>query len=442
MLRSPSWCRSWPRMTAALAVAVAVASFMPAASSAASVRVPARSAVSNWPALRVPKTVVLDGSRLASTRKTVEAGGLAHTVGLLTAYAKPYLTQGPWSVMDKPELPPSGNKHDYLSEAPYWWPTEPATASNPYGCPYVDKDGDTNPAIYNITDHAEELTLVTAVYYLTLAWYYTGKAQYADRAELDLRTWFINSATRMDPNLNFTQFIPCQVTGRGIGIIDFSQGFTDILDSTAILDAGAPSWTTADHNGMQTWYREFLSCLKTSPNAAQEAAQTNNHGSFFDLQEAGLALATGQKTLAKNIVKAAETKRLNVQLAADGTEPLEITRTRSWHYSIFNLTALTRLAMLGQQVGVNLWKYTTPSGGTLFKSINFLIPAATGAATWQYPEMDFLAYAATDVIHAAADAGDHTAKSAVSKLPPPPGGDLWTLRPAPEQLDPVVVGLG
>ena len=133
----------------------------------------------------------------------------------------------------------------------------------------------------------------------------------------------------------------------------------------------------------------------------------------------------------------AETKRLDVQLAADGTEPLEITRTRSWHYSNFNLTALTRLALIGQHVGVNLWKYTTPSGGSILKSIDFLIPAATGAAAWTYPELNFQAFAANDVIRAAADAGDRTALRALPELSPQPGGDVWLLRPAAEQLDPI-----
>ncbi|KAG8997613.1 hypothetical protein FRB94_007574, partial [Tulasnella sp. JGI-2019a] len=30
--------------------------------------------------------------------------------------------QGPWSVVNKTLLPPSGNIHDYYSLSPYWWP--------------------------------------------------------------------------------------------------------------------------------------------------------------------------------------------------------------------------------------------------------------------------------------------------------------------------------
>ncbi|MFC1431926.1 alginate lyase family protein [Streptacidiphilus sp. N1-3] len=387
----------------------------------------------------VPKTVVLDGNRLALTRLLTKAGvpALRSELKTLTTAADGYLTQGPWSVMDKPQTAPSGDKHDYISEAPYWWPTQPLTASNPWGCPYVQKDGVRNPAIDTITDHAERGQLFNAVYDLTLAWYYTGKPAYAQRAALDLRTWFVDPATRMNPSLNYTQFIPCKVDGRGIGIIDFSQQFTDVLDAAAILDTGAPGWTSADRTGLTTWDSQFLTWMQTTKNGADEAAATNNHGSFFDMQEAALALATGQKSLAKTIVQTAETKRLDVQLAADGSQPLELARTTSYHYSNFNLLALTRLAQIGQHLGVDLWHYRTPSGGNLLKSVDFMVPAATGAAAWTYPELNFQAFSANDVIRAAADQGDLTAIRAVPELSAQPGGDIWLLRPAAEQLDPI-----
>ncbi|WP_194910634.1 alginate lyase family protein [Catenulispora rubra] len=432
--------RTTPRILAALALVTGLLAPSAATASAHSGE-SAHPAQQSSPAHRfqVPATVVLDGYRLALTRELVRVGvpSLQAPLADLRKQADAALTTGPWSVTDKPQLPPSGDKHDYLSQAPYWWPTQPATAANPWGCPYVQRDGVRNPAIDDITDHAERGEMFNAVYDLTLAWYYTGDAAYARRAALDLRTWFVDPATRMNPSLDFTQFIPCAVSGRGIGIIDFSQQFTDLLDAVALLNTGAPGWSAADNAGMTTWNKQFLNWLQTSKNASDEAASTNNHGSFFDMQEAALALATGQPALARSIVVTAETKRLNVQLAANGGLPLELARTRSYHYSTFDLVALTRLAMIGRHVGVDLWHYATPTGGTLFKAVDFVVPAATGQAAWTYPELQFQAFAADDVVHAAADAGDRTARAAVAKLPTPPGGDVWLLRPAPEQLDPI-----
>src|SRR5882757_3289081 len=170
-----------------------------------------------------PNTAALDGKQLARTKIALLAGDRTARAALnnLLAQANAALTKGPWTVVDKPQTPPSGDKHDYLSLAPYWWPSHPQTPDNPLGCPYVEKDGVRNPATDAIPDKPERLTAFSAIYQLSLAWYYTGNAAYAKRAALDLRTWFLDPATRMNPNLNYTQFIPCRVTGRGIGIIDF-----------------------------------------------------------------------------------------------------------------------------------------------------------------------------------------------------------------------------
>jgi hypothetical protein len=386
-----------------------------------------------------PQTVVLDGATLAATRAQLQAGNPALVADLrrLTAGADSALTAGPWSVTDKKQTPPSGSKHDYLSQAPYWWPTKTPTPANPYGCPYVQKDGQRNPAVDRISDHSERGAMFNAVYTLTLAWYYTGNPDYAHRTELDLRTWFTDPATAMNPDLTYAQLVPCSTTVRGEGGIDFSQQFTDVIDATALLDSGAPGWTGGDHSAMTAWYAAFLHWNQTSPQGQAEFRATNNHGSFAAMEEAALAVASGQTALARSITTGVETRLLPGQLKPDGSQPQELARTRSFHYSAFNLLALTRLAMIGHHLGVDLWHYSTPAGGSLFRSVDFLIPAATGAAPWTYPELDFRAYAATDVVHAAAAAGDAHAVTAEPKLPAPPGGDLWALRPAPEQLDPI-----
>ncbi len=186
---------------------------------------------------------------------------------------------------------------------------------------------------------------------------------------------------------------------------------------------------------MTKWNTDFLSWLKNSDFGKQEAAATNNHGTFYDMQLAALAHATGDRSLARRTVLDAASKRIAPQIASDGSQPQELSRTRSWHYSTFTLVAHTRLAAIGRHVGVNLWAYRGPDGQSLFKAVDYLLPAATAATAWPHPELAFHRYAATDVVHAAADAGDTRARRAVPALEAPPGGDLWALRPAAEQLD-------
>src|SRR5882757_10107444 len=234
------------RLTAIVAIATGVIAALPGAASAA-------------PPMPLPRTGTLDSTQLLLTKVRYHLGDPAITVPMRTllSEADEALTAGPWTIAAKTELPPSGDPHDYLSEAPYWWPTQPKTADNPWGCPYIQRDGVRNPAVDDIPDHDIRGTAFDAIYKLSLAWYYTGNRVYAERARLDLRTWFLEPATRMNPNMNFTQFIPCVVDGRGTGIIEFSDALPDVIDAVAILDSGAPSWTAADRAGMTSWFTDF-----------------------------------------------------------------------------------------------------------------------------------------------------------------------------------------
>ncbi|MET7621338.1 alginate lyase family protein [Streptomyces sp. NPDC005408] len=386
---------------------------------------------------RVPKTVVIDGKRLTVAKSRLDHGdpALRKAAKALVVRADGWLGQGPWTVVDKPKPAPGGDVHDYLSQAPYWWPSQPKTPENPWGCPYVQRDGERNPEVDTGTDRPDIGKVVNSVTTLSLAWYYTGKKQYAEHASTILRTWFLDPATRMNPNLNHGQFIPCKYDGRAIGIIDFSQQYTSVLDAIAILDSGAPGWTKSDRTSMRAWNASFLDWLVNSPFGKDESAAKNNHGTFHDMQVAALALATGDKDLARKVVLDARGKRIDPQIAADGSQPQELARTRSWHYSTFDLVAYTRLADIGRQVGVDLWAYRGPQGQSLFKAVDYLLPAATAAAAWPHPELEFYRYAASDIVHAAADGGDAKARAAVPRLETPPGGDLWALRPSAEQLD-------
>ncbi|MCX4992316.1 MULTISPECIES: alginate lyase family protein [unclassified Streptomyces] len=423
------------RLGAVAAAVALVVVFVPAASARpASVVEPAASAHA---VPRIPRTVVLDGGRLQRTRIRLDHGDprLARPLRDLTTRADNWLDQGPWTVVDKPRPAPGGDPHDYLSQAPYWWPSQPATADNPWGCPYVQRDGQRNPEVDTGTDRQDVEKVFDSTYDLALAWYYTGRKRYAEKAAQVLRTWFLDPATRMNPNLDHGQFIPCKYDGRAIGIIDFSQSYTSVLDAIALLDTGAPGWSRRDRAAMLDWNTGFRDWLTDSAFGKEEGAARNNHGTFHDMQLAALAYATGDKALARRTVLAARALRIDPQIAADGSQPQELARTRSWHYSTFDLVAYTRLAAIGRHVGVDLWSYRGPDGQSLFKAVDYLLPAATGAEPWTRPELEFHRFAASDVVHAAADAGDRAARAAVPKLEAPPGGDLWELRPAAEQLD-------
>jgi hypothetical protein len=334
-------------------------------------------------AATTPGTALLDGKKLVGIRDSLQkspSSSLKNALATLKKSADAALSAGPWSVMDKTQKPPSGDKHDYYSQAPHWWPSTTQTSSNPLGCPYVQKDGDRNPAVDDISDHAERDAAFAAIHDLALAWFFTGNANYAKRAELDARTWFLNSATRQSPNMTYAQVIPCDPTLHGTGIIEASESVPNLLDGLEVLGSGAPGWTSSDQSGMKAWFSSLLGWLRTSGQGKAEAAATNNHGTYYDVLESTVAVYLGQQSLAKTVVTASKKARIDVQIQGDGKQPLELSRTRSWHYSNFNVIALCQLAAVGIHVGVNLWSYRNPSGGTIAKAIGFLIPARRWAA--------------------------------------------------------------
>lgn len=286
------------------------------------------------------------------------------------------------SVMDNHTTPPSGDKHDYMSLAAYWWPN-PDTANH---LPYVRRDGERNPETAAIQDHANISHMEENVHALALAYYLTDEEAYAERAAEQLRVWFLNPATRMNPNLKYAQAVLGANEGRGTGILD-ARGFADVVDAVFLLD-GSNRWTAADRSGLRAWFETYFEWLTTSANGKHEDAATNNHGSWYDVQAEAIALYLGKTEFAHNLAEMARTKRIAAQIKPDGQQPAEEARTRSFHYCSFNLQALTRLATETQAVNVNLWDYKTPGGGSIRGALDYLLPFARKEKPWPFKDID------------------------------------------------------
>jgi hypothetical protein len=231
---------------------------------------------------RVPKTIVARGELIADARYLIRA----KNVYVLPAYqalirsADSVMQVPPTSVMQKHNVPPSGDKHDFLSLAPYWWPD--STKTN--GLPYIRRDGEINPESRIDHDGLRFQQMEDAVEILSLAWYLSGNAKYATRAAKLLHGWFIDPATRMNPNLNFAQAVLGVSPGRGIGIIDLRH-VPALLDAVRILELSG-KWGGNDASLLLKWCRDYLDWLKSSKNGKEERAAENNHGTFYDAQAA------------------------------------------------------------------------------------------------------------------------------------------------------------
>lgn len=331
----------------------------------------------------LPRTFLLDPATISRVRESIRASNNEYMPALkqLRKDADKALKQGPVSVMDKKQTPPSGDKHDYMSLAPYWWPDP----QKPDGLPYVRRDGEVNPERAEFTDRDNIRALISSAHTMGLAYYFTNDEPYAQHATALLRAWFLNPATRMNPNLNFGQAVKGRNDGRGAGLIETS-GLRNIVDAIGLIE-GSKSWTASDQQGMKQWFEEYFTWLTTSVIGKNESNAKNNHGTWYDVQRISIAFFLGKDDAAKLILNEAKTKRIASQIEPDGRMPLELARTKALGYTTMNLNAFISLASLGDRVDVDLWSFKTDDGRCIKQAIDWVLPYWSREQTWGYPQI-------------------------------------------------------
>jgi hypothetical protein len=271
----------------------------------------------------------------------------------------------------------SGGAHDFYSEGDYWWP-DPAHP----GGPYIQRDGLTNPD--NFVAHRRVLVRFSVqVPALVAAWKITGDRRYAQHAAAHLRAWFIDPATRLNPNLQYAQAISGRSTGRGIGIID-TVHLVEVARAIDVLQAG-DVLSADEQSQINRWFTDYLQWLTTSKNGQEERDAKNNHGSCWLLQVAAFAHLTGDQQLLAYARERFKTVLLPTQLAADGSLPLELKRTKPYGYALFDLEALAALCQILSTPEDNLWRYATPDGRSIAKAIAWMAPYIRDKRRWPLP---------------------------------------------------------
>lgn len=298
------------------------------------------------------------------------------------------LQRGPFSVMEKTIIPPSGDKHDYYHPAPYWWPR----LNSPTGLPEIRRDGLRAPGtiLYEAESARYDRTSLQRLFddttVLALAGSSSGHEAYLEHAADLVRAWFLNPDTRMNPNLEFAQvkLQDGRAVGQPTGLIEMKDLYF-FLDAVRLLER-SETFTAADHAAFSAWMREYLVWLQDTPKAQAERSQKNNHGTCYDLQIASIAAYLGDVDVLAGTFRRAR-ERIAGQFSKNGEQKHELTRTQTEHYCAFNLQCWVHLATLAETCGDSLWAYTTRDGRNLAVAFKWLLDHYL-KGDWPYEQIE------------------------------------------------------
>jgi hypothetical protein len=186
----------------------------------------------------------------------------------------------------------------------------------------------------------------------------------------------------MNPHLLYAQAIKGRVTGRGIGIIDTIH-LVEVVRAATVLERGGVL-SAADESGLRDWFRRYLTWMTTHEYGMAERDATNNHGTCWVMQVAEFARFTGRAGLTELCKTRFKTILVPGQMAADGSFPRELGRTKPYGYSLFNLDAMTMVCQILSSRSDNLWTFELPDGRGMRRALAFMTPYIADKMTWPH----------------------------------------------------------
>ena len=270
-------------------------------------------------------------------------------------------------MIDKSEMPPSGNRNEYFSLPRYVHNIEGnfiridgrSAETSVFGSEESLRHD--RGALHECFAHASILAASGVI---------CRREDFLKRSAEILSAWFIDRDTAMNPGARFAQWkSDAPAAGNFAGLIDFRNLWTLPYLSNTLLVNGALS--RPQHDAIKLWLARFFEYLAKSEQGGRAVAAGNNIGTWTHLLVVSLSLFAGNFAIA-----AAQLNNASLRLAAQcdviGLQAAELSRARPLHYSLFNLTAWTLLANLGRSVGFDLWNYRGIEGQSICRMLHFV----------------------------------------------------------------------
>ena len=175
------------------------------------------------------------------------------------------LTAGPWSVTGKRRSlwNPTHNPRDYYHASPELLSSLHLKSRK--------------------TDHDRWTWMVHNTTVLALAHYMTGRADYAETAARNVRTWFLKWKTRMNPHLANCDIYYNNTSKRRRGIYELKDVYM-LLDAIRILERHNNYLAPEEQSELRDWFRQYALWLETSEEGKREYTAPDYRGVFYDIQ--------------------------------------------------------------------------------------------------------------------------------------------------------------
>jgi hypothetical protein len=176
----------------------------------------------------------------------------------------------------------------------------------------------------------------------------------------------------MNPNFNYGQIMPGQNGNRGNdqGLIDCRFLSPTFITLEIVLDSGVLNGSEAA--AVVKWCADFMEWMETSSIGKANGRIGNNIGTFHDLLLIGLALLGEREDVARSLMQSYAQRRVWKQVEPDGRQPDELGRTRTLHYSLFNLQHTFDICVRSKDKGIDIYTATSADGRSVRKATEWL----------------------------------------------------------------------
>jgi hypothetical protein len=227
--------------------------------------------------------------------------------------------------------------------------------------------------------------LSESVLALGMGAFFLSEPRYAGHAERVARVWFVDAATRMNPNLEHGQAVRGVNDGRGTGLID-TVALIHCVQGLALAEA-AGGIDSGVMRGVRGWFADFVQWMMKSAKGLDEKKSGNNHATWWAAQVAAYSSFLDRPALLETALDDYRSYLVPAEIQPDGSCPREEARTNSLSYSCFNLDAFSVLCRVAQVHGTDLWQFAAPDGVSLTKACDYLLPFVLHPESWKHQQI-------------------------------------------------------